>query len=109
MNFNRVIPITAGIVLVAVAIGAFIIWRSLERGYWVPPTNSTFLIKLGSPLDTSSPTDLGQGEYNYLGNPATPPSVFDIDGNLNTAATVNTLHGLNAHVICYVPVGEWTP
>jgi len=109
VNFNRSIPIAAGIVLVAVALGAFVIWRSLQRGYWVPPVNSTFLIKLGSPLDTSSPTDLGDGEFNYQGNPAKPPSVYDIDGNNNTSATVDALHARGAHVICYVPVGEWTP
>jgi len=109
VNVSRLIPITIGVVAVAVAIGAFVVWRSIQRGYWVPPPNSTFLIKLGSPLDTSSPTDLGVGEFNYLGNPAQPPSVYDIDGNANTADTVDTLHGLGAHVICYVPVGEWTP
>ena len=108
MNFNRLIPMAAGIVLVGVALGAFVIWRSLQRGYWVPPVNSTFLIKLGSPLDTLSPTDLGDGEFTYLGNPAKPPSVYDIDGNNNTS-TVDALHARGAHVICYVPVGEWTP
>ncbi len=109
MNFNRSIPIAAGIVLVAVPSARSSIWRSLQRGYWVPPVNSTFLIKLGSPLDTSSPTDLGDGEYNYQGNPAKPPTVYDIDGNNNTSATVDALHARGAHVICYVPVGEWTP
>jgi hypothetical protein len=98
-----------GIVLVGVAIGAFVVWRSVQRGYWVPPVNSTFLIKLGSPLDPLSPTDLGVGEFNYLGNPAVLPSVYDIDGNNNTADTVDALHARGAHVICYVPVGEWTP
>jgi len=109
VNFNRVIPIAAGIVLVAAALGAFVVWRSLQSGYWVPPVNSTFLIKLGSPLDPSSPTDLGDGEFTYQGNSAPPPSVYDIDGNNNTADTVDALHARGAHVICYVPVGEWTP
>jgi Glycoside-hydrolase family GH114 len=109
VNVNRLIPIAIGIVVVAAAIGAFVIWRSLGRGYWVPPANSTFLIKLGSPFDTASPTDLGDGEFNYLGNPAKPPTVYDIDGNNNPSTTVDQLHNRGAHVICYVPVGEWTP
>lgn len=109
MKFSRLIPIAIGIVAVAAAIGAFVVWRSLQRGYWVPPPNSTFLIKLGSPLNPSSPTDLGDGEFNYLGNPAKPPTVYDIDGNNNTSATVDQLHARGARVICYVPVGEWTP
>ena len=109
MNASRLIPIAIGVVAVAAAIGALVVWRSLGRGFWVPPPNSTFLIKLGSPLDTSSPTDLGDGEFNYLGDPAKPPTVYDIDGHNNTAGTVDQLHARGAHVICYVPVGEWTP
>ena len=35
--------------------------------------------------------------------------MYDIDGNNNTSATVDALHARGAHVICYVPVGEWTP
>jgi hypothetical protein len=97
------------VAVIVIGLGSLAVWRSLGRSYWVPPPASTFLIKLSSPLDVTSPTDLGQGESNYLGNPAKVPTVYDIDGQGNTASTVDYLHSLGAHVICYVPVGEWTP
>jgi hypothetical protein len=36
------------------------------------------------------------------------PTVYDIDGFLNSAATVQTLHSRGYHVICYIEAGSWT-
>ncbi len=109
MKISPRILLALGVAVIAIGLGALAVWRSLGRSYWVPSPNSAFLIKLASPLDVTSPTDLGHGESNYLGNPAETPTVYDIDGNANTSTTVAYLHSLGAHVICYVPVGEWTP
>lgn len=109
MKMNPRVVLVLAVAIVAVGLSGIAIWRSLGRSYWVPSPSSSFLIKLYSPLDTTSPTDLGNGESNYAGNPATTPSVYDIDGNANTGATVDYLHGQDAHVICYIPVGVWTP
>jgi hypothetical protein len=103
------ILLALGVAVIAIGLGAIAVWRSLGHAYWVPSPQSAFLIKLASPLDVTSPTDLGHGESNYLGNPAETPTVYDIDGNANTSATVDYLHSQGAHVICYVPVGEWAP
>jgi hypothetical protein len=40
-------------------------------------------------------------------NTAVHVSVFDIDGQANSAKTVSILHAKRAHVICYVEVGGW--
>jgi hypothetical protein len=61
--------------------------------------------ELDHPLDLSSPTDMGTGVSTYLGTPAPDPTVYDIDGFDNSATTVNALHGLGDHVICYIEVG----
>jgi len=62
--------------------------------------------ELGHPLSIASPSDLGLGSITYSGA-AARPTVYDIDGFNNSAATVAALHALHAHVICYIDVGTW--
>lgn len=95
--------------LIVLAVGALAVWRSLGRAYWVPSPTSTFQVKLASPFDPTSQTDLGVDEFTYLGTAAPAPTVYDIDGNSNTSATVDALHQRGAHVICFVPVAYWSP
>jgi hypothetical protein len=48
---------------------------------------------------------MGTGVTTYLATPAPNPTVYDIDGFDNTAATVTALHAAGDHVICYIEVG----
>ena len=52
---------------------------------------------------------MGTAWLNSDGQPATHPTVFDIDGFDNDAATVTALHNVGARVICYVEVGGLEP
>jgi hypothetical protein len=74
---------------------------------WVPPSgvNLPWQWELDHPLNTSNPSDMGTGVRLPNGQPAPDPVVYDIDGFDNPASTVTTLHGIGAHVICYIEVG----
>jgi hypothetical protein len=109
MKISPWILMAIGIVVIGAAIGSFIVWRVLQRAYWVPKPTDTFLVQTGAPLDTGSPTDLGDGEYTYTGANAGPPDVYIIDGNNNPGDTVDALHARGAHVICEVPFVQWSP
>ncbi len=109
MKISPWILMAIGIVVIVGAIGSFIIWRVLQRAYWVPRPTDTFLVQTGAPLDTTSPTDLGDGEYTYTSANARPPDVYIIDGNNNSGDTVDALHARGAHVVCEVPFVQWTP
>lgn len=47
------------------------------------------------------------GERDFNGATLPRPAIYDIDREYNTAATVATLHGLGAHVICYMDAGVY--
>jgi hypothetical protein len=55
----------------------------------------------------SSNVDLGIGDTTASGAPAGAPTVYDLDGFDNGAATVAALHARGAHVVCYIDVGTW--
>jgi Glycoside-hydrolase family GH114 len=84
-------------------------------GSWWTPNGSIaqpWQWELGHPLSLTSAADLGTGSKTYTGAAAPAPTVYDIDGFDNTAATVAGLHGRGAHVICYLSVGtyeNWRP
>ena len=61
--------------------------------------------ELDHPLNLASPSDMGTGVTNYLGAGAPDPSVYDIDGFDNSAATVAALHGRGDRAVCYIEVG----
>ncbi len=73
--------------------------------WWVPPAALSWQWELDHPLDLSSASDMGTGVSTYLGTPAPDPTVYDIDGFDNSAATVSALHARGDHVICYIEVG----
>jgi hypothetical protein len=109
LKISRWILMAIGIVAVGVVIGGLVVWRTLQRGYWVPSPTNTFLVQTTRPLDVASPTDLGDGDFTYTGSQARPPDVYLIDGNSNTADTVDALHARGAHVVCQVPFQSWSP
>ena len=73
--------------------------------WWHPATVLAWQWELDHPLDLGSASDMGTGVSTYLGAPAPDPTVYDIDGFDNTAATVSALHARGDHVICYIEVG----
>jgi hypothetical protein len=60
---------------------------------------------LGGPLDTNSPVAMGLQDFS--GNALPEPEVYDIDGELNTKATVDYLHSKGKKVICYFDAGVY--
>jgi hypothetical protein len=42
-------------------------------------------------------------------DPTVDAPVYDVDGQLTTAAQVAELHARGRHVVCYVDVGSWEP
>ena len=75
--------------------------------WWAPGTGPIeWQWELAHPLDLSSASDLGEGATTYSGAASPDPSVYDIDGIANPAATVAGLHARGAHVLCYLEVGS---
>jgi hypothetical protein len=60
---------------------------------------------LDGPLNLSDPVQAGL--LDLSGNPLPEPDVFDIDGQLNSAATVTALHNKGKKVICYIEAGVY--
>jgi len=73
--------------------------------WWTPPTVVSWQWELDHPLDLASTSDMGTGVTTYTGAPAPSPTVYDIDGFDNSAATVSALKAAGDHVICYIEVG----
>jgi len=84
-------------------------------GSWWVPNGSVpqpWQWELGHPLSLTSTADLGTAATTYTGAAAPAPTIYDVDGFDNTAATVAGLHARGAHVICYLSVGtyeNWRP
>jgi len=77
---------------------------------WWQPTSSylPWQWEIDHALDTSSTSDMGTGIVAWNGDtsPADNPKVHDIDGILNNASTVSTLHSDGDKVVCYIEVGS---
>jgi hypothetical protein len=73
--------------------------------WWTPPANVEWQWEIDHPLVLTSASDMGTGVTSYLGTAAANPTVYDIDGFDNTAATVAALHAAGDHAICYIEVG----
>jgi hypothetical protein len=73
--------------------------------WWRPPAALSWQWEIDHPLDLASASDMGTGVTTYLGARAADPSVYDIDGFDNTAATVSALHARGDRVICYIEIG----
>ena len=61
--------------------------------------------ELDHPLNLHSRSDMGLGAVLLSGRLAGDPTVYDIDGFDNSAATVAALHRAGDRVICYIEVG----
>jgi hypothetical protein len=69
--------------------------------YWQPGSHEPWQWMISGVFDPNNPTHLKGGATDQ-------PTVYDIDGYLNSAATVQTLHARGYHVICYIEAGSWT-
>jgi endo-alpha-1,4-polygalactosaminidase (GH114 family) len=58
-------------------------------------------------LDINDPKDMGLVDPNGTTLSFAPPTVYDIDWEMNSAKTVKLLHSMNKKVICYVDVGAF--
>jgi hypothetical protein len=63
---------------------------SAATSWWRPAVGTTWQWQLSGTVDVTVPAE-----------------VFDIDAEVNTAATVAELHRRGAKVICYIDVGTW--
>jgi hypothetical protein len=77
-------------------------WHPAGTG---PDHGPEFQWELDHPLSTGSTEDMGDRARNAAGQFASRPTVYDIDGIENSAATVTALHRLGDKVICYVEIG----
>lgn len=68
---------------------------------WQPGNHEPWQWMISGTFDPNNQSQL-------QGGAADQPTVYDIDGFLNTAATVQTLHARGDHVICYIEAGSWT-
>ena len=74
--------------------------------WWVPPLgDQPWQWELDSPLELTKPKLMGTDDKLPNGSPAPAPVIYDIDGIINSAATVSALHALGKHVVCYIEVG----
>jgi hypothetical protein len=109
MKISPWILMALGVVFVGFIVGSFIVWQLVGRSYWVPKPTNTFLIQTALPIDPSSPTDLGDGNYTYRGTLAGPPNVYIVNAATLTSDIVDQLHARGAKVICQVPLVQWHP
>lgn len=75
---------------------------------WWQPASSTSLPlywALSDPIDVTKPAQIG--ERSLTGGVLPAPAVLDIDGQLNTAATVSWFHNRGQKVICYFDAGVY--
>ncbi len=77
-------------------------WQPTSSG---PNNGPEWAWELGHALRPTNSTDMGLGAVNAAGAKAPDPTVYDIDGIDNSAATVTTLHQMGDKVICYIEVG----
>lgn len=82
--------------------------RGPGSGDWWRPTGTEPLALhwvLDQPLDLDDP--LAMGLVDPEGNPLAAPDVYDIDGQTNSAETVEALHRMGKIVICYLDAGVY--
>ncbi len=98
---------------VVAVVAASVAWLGLTpapgaaaRSWWVPPLgNQPWQWELSHPLNLANARDMGTDDSLPDGQPAPAPVVYDLDGIINPAGTVASLHALGKHVVCYVEVG----
>lgn len=75
--------------------------------YWKPTAAQPLKLQwmLDGPLNVNDPVQMGLRDLN--GNTLPAPDVYDIDGEANSAQTVDYLHSIGKKVICYIDAGVW--
>jgi hypothetical protein len=101
------LPRTAiGLLIVVACVGFPPVARAGASTWWTPPLgNQPWQWELSHPLNLSSAQDMGTDDRLPDGQPAPPPTIYDIDGIINPSSTVAALQALGAHVVCYIEVG----
>ena len=75
--------------------------------WWHPgPSTLRWQWELDHPLRLTNAKDMGTSSLLPEKQPAPAPTVYDIDGIINSGATVAALHRLGDRAICYVEVGS---
>ena len=74
--------------------------------WWVPSLgNQPWQWELSHPLSLTNAQDMGTHDTLPNGHVAPAPVIYDIDGIINSCATVTALHHAGKHVVCYIEVG----
>lgn len=75
--------------------------------WWQPKASQKLTLHwaLEGAINVNNPKHIGERDFNGAVLPR--PNVLDIDGEYNTAATVNTLHARGQKVICYFDAGVY--
>ena len=78
-----------------------------EATWWQPTADHRLALHwvLNHALDVNDPKQMGLRDFNGAVLPE--PDVYDIDGELNSAATVAYLHNMGKKVICYIDAGVY--
>lgn len=74
---------------------------------WKPALATSWHWMIDHPLDVNNPRDMGLVDPKGKKLSLAPPTVYDIDWEMNSAKTVKALHAMNKKVICYVDVGAY--
>jgi len=113
MPIQRILKGTVSVLAtVAMIAGSFVAAprvraENVPATWWQPTTEKRIALHwvLGDPLDVNNPKQMGLRDFN--GQVLPEPDVYDIDGEFNTAATVNYLHNKGKKVICYFDAGVY--
>lgn len=73
--------------------------------WWQPTGGLTLHWVLSDPIDVNNPVHVG--ERSLSGARLPRPNVLDIDGEINPAQTVATLHARGQKAICYIDAGVY--
>jgi len=78
-----------------------------QAGLWMPTADRPLALHwvLDGPLNLNDPIAMGLRDFSGAVLPE--PDVYDIDGEMNTATTVKTLHDKGKKVICYFDAGVY--
>jgi hypothetical protein len=74
---------------------------------WKPPLKTSWHWMIDHALDIHNLRDMGLVDPNGKKLNFAPPTVYDIDWEMNSAKTVKLLHSMDKKVICYVDVGAY--
>ena len=77
------------------------------KSIWKPALATSWHWMIDHALDINNPRDMGLVDPKGRKLNLAPPTVYDIDWEMNSAKTVKALHAMNKKVICYVDVGAY--